>query len=129
MLKKDKEVIVSDQFIDIYKNFNVYNQVERVRNLSSRERYLLIMLCLDKHDNDDNIFLNNIIPFLDNEVSEIYKVINNTKTKDKDLLDLIKETGYQYIETDNIIDSKGNTIREPLNKYEVRNEKIDLFLK
>lgn len=41
---KDKKVVISDLFIDIYKNFNVVNQVDRMKELSKKELYLLLLM-------------------------------------------------------------------------------------
>ena len=37
----EKKVIVSEDFVNIYKNFNVINQVENMKSLTERELYLL----------------------------------------------------------------------------------------
>jgi hypothetical protein len=42
-------------------------------------------------------------------------------------LALIEETGDKYIETDDVVDSEGNKLREPYTKQEVREAKIDIL--
>lgn len=124
--KETPKLIVSDEFIEIYKNFNVYDQIEKVNELSDRERYLLLILCLDKHDDDNPIVLYNYKPFKE-EVKEIYIVQDNQETTNQVLLDLIKETDHKHIESDCIIDTNGNVVPDPFDKHEVRDKKIDII--
>jgi hypothetical protein len=58
---------------------------------------------------------------------EIYDIQDDKETTNKVLLTLIEETGDKYIETDNVVDSEGNKLREPYNKQEVRDAKIDIL--
>ena len=124
--KEKLKLIVSDDFIEIYRNFNVCTQIEKVNELSDRERYLLLILCLDKHDDDNPIELYNYKPFKE-EIKEIYIVQDNQETTNQVLLDLIKETDHKHIESDCIIDTNGNVVPDPFDKNEVRDKKIDII--
>lgn len=124
--KEENPLIVSDEFLDIYRNFNVCDQIENIKQLTERERYLLLILCLDKHDDENVITRYNFKPFRE-EIKEIYVIQDNQKTKNQVLLDLIKETNHKNIESDYIRDKDGNEVPEPFNKDEVRDKKIDII--
>lgn len=124
--KEETKFVVSDNLIDIYKNFIVSDQIEKINQLSEKERYLLLVICLDKHDDADVIARYNYKPFR-KEIQEIYEVQDNKETKVQVLLELIKETNHKHIESDNIVDSNGDKLPEPFNKNEVRDKKIDLI--
>jgi len=126
MKEEVKDIIVSDTFMEVYKNFNVYDQVERMKQLEPRELYLLLTLCLDKHDDDNVIVKHNLLPFR-SEVLDIYDIQDDKDPGNKILSDLIIETDDKYIETENIKDSKGNSVMDPFTLEEVRDKKIDII--
>jgi len=43
------------------------------------------------------------------------------------ILSLIEKTGSDTVDTSVLVDSKGNELREPLNKAEVRDAKINMI--
>src|ERR1035437_4846006 len=104
---EEKKLIVSDLFVDIYRNFNVVTQVDRMRQLSKKELFLLLTLCLDKHMDEDPVVMFNFKEFK-SESTILYEVQDDKISEDADILELIKESGDKYIETDNIVDSKGS---------------------
>ena len=122
----DKKIVVSDIFLDIYTNFNVCSQVEKMKNLTKKELYLLIILALDKHDDNDPVVLHNFLPF---EIigDDIFEIQEDKGVVNDDLKQLIDETGDKYISTKNVIDSKGKALPEPLSKVEVRDAKINII--
>jgi len=124
--EKENKIVVSDLFKEIYLNFNVSSQVDNMKRLEKRELYLLLTYALDKHSDEDPVNIHNFQPFKD-EVMEIYDIQDDKETTNEILLSLIKETGDKYIETDYIVDSNGEKLREPYNKQEVREAKIDLL--
>jgi Fe-S-cluster formation regulator IscX/YfhJ len=99
-------------------------QEEVIRNLSEKEIYLLLTFALDKHSDEDPVVIANFLPFR-KEVMEIYKVQDDCETLNETLLMLIEETNDKYIDTDCIVDSKGESIRNPYDKQEVRDAKIN----
>lgn len=123
---KIKKVVVSDLFMDCYKHFNVYSQVERMNELSERELYLLLILCLDKHDDENTVVKHNFIPF-EKQIMEIFDVQDDKEVTNQVLLDLVKETGDTYIETENIVDDSDNKVGDVFTKEEVRDIRIDLI--
>lgn len=127
MEKETTTFKVSDAFVEAYLNFNVANQEENIRALDKKERALLLLLALDKHSDEDPVVVANFQPF-EKEVMEIYDVQDDKETTNETLLELIAETGDKYIDTDCIVDSKGEKIRAPYDKQEVREAKIDKTL-
>jgi hypothetical protein len=123
---KIKKVVVSDLFMDCYKNFNVYSQVERMNELSQRELYLLLILCLDKHDDENTVVKHNFLPF-EKQIMEIFDVQDDKEVTNEVLLELVKETGDTYIETENIVDGSDNKVGDVFTKEEVRDIRIDLI--
>lgn len=119
---------VSDLFIQIYKNFNAMSQIDNIRELSKRELYLLITLAIDKFSDSDPVAKHNLLPFKD-EAMEIYEINDDVNTKNPVLISLINETGDKYIETDYIVDKRGDQLPEPLTKDEVRDVKINNIMK
>ena len=122
----DKKIVVSDLFVDIYTNFNVCSQVERMKTLTKKELYLLIILALDKQDDNDPVVLHNFLAFEDIG-DDIFEIQEDRGFVNDDLKQLIEETGDKYITTKNVIDSKGNQLPEPLSKVEVRDAKINII--
>lgn len=124
--KKTNKVVVTDLFMDCYKHFNVYNQVEKINQLSERELYLLLTLCLDKHDDANLVVKENFASF-EKECMEIFEVQDDKEVTNQVLLDLIKETNDTYIETENIFDSEDNKVCDVFTIEEIRDIRIDLI--
>lgn len=124
--KSNKNINVSNEFVDIFKNFNVINKVEEMKALSKKELYLLLTLCLDKHDDGQPTVVYNFQPFRE-QVMELFEIQDDKETFNPVLQELIKESGDKYIETDNIVDVDGNKLPEPLTKEEVRDAKINII--
>lgn len=122
----NKNLIVSEQFVEIFKNFNVVTQVEEMKKLSKRELYLLLTVCLDKFSDEDPVVNFNFQPF-EKEVMEIFDIQDDKDATDTDLVSLIDESGDKYIETDYIITTNGDKLPEPLTKEEVRDAKINII--
>ena len=122
----NKNLIVYEQFVEIFKNFNVVTQVEEMKKLSKRELYLLLTVCLDKFSDEDPVVNFNFQPF-EKEVMEIFDIQDDKDATDADLISLIDESGDKYIETDYIITNNGDKLPEPLTKEEVRDAKINII--
>lgn len=126
MSEETKQLKVSNEFVDIFKNFNVINKVEEIKALSKKELYLLLTLCLDKHDDENPTVVYNFQPFRE-QVMEIFEIQDDQETLNPVLQELIEESGDKYIETDNIVDIDGDKLPEPLTKEEVRDVKINII--
>lgn len=126
-MNKSENLVVSDLFIEIYKNFNVFNQVQNMKSLSKKELYLLLTVCIDIFSEDDPVVKLNLESFS----TELIDIFNLQDDKDVpfELAEIANETGDKYLETDNIIDSLGNNLPKPLNKQEVRDAKINILNK
>jgi len=124
---KESEILVSDEFVEIFENLNVFDQYDNMMKLNKRDLYLLLTLSLDKYPFDDTISVYNFKKF-EKEVMEIFDIFDDKETTNIDLIKLIEETGDKYIETDNIVDKNGNKMRDPLDKIEVRNKRIGKIL-
>lgn len=117
---------VSDEFVSIYKNFNVLDQVDNMKKLSSKELYLLLTFCLDKHSDEDPVVTHNLLPFRE-ECLMIFD-IQDDKEVDNDIIkELVNITGDKYIDTDVIVDTNGSELPGPLTKDEVRDAKINII--
>jgi len=126
MSEEAKNVTVSDLFVKIYENFNVVDQIENMKKLSEEELYLLITYVFDRHSDEDPIVIHNLTPFKD-KAMEIYEIQDDKDTQNPILLQLIEKTGDKYIETDYVVDKNGKKLKDPLNKEEVRDAKIDII--
>jgi hypothetical protein len=128
-MKTENKLVVSDLFVDIYTNLNVCSQIEKMNQLDKEELFLLIILALDKHSDEDPSVVFNLQPF-EEEAMIIYDEISpegENKTKNPHILSLIEKTGSDTIDTSVLVDKDGNALREPLNKAEVRDVKINMI--
>lgn len=121
-MEQDKK-IVSNEFVDIFRNFNVVDKIGEMKLLSKRELYLLLTVCFDKHDEDQSTVIHNFLEFKD-YIMEINDLFENNKTDNPILIEL-SEGG--YIETDNIVDENGNGLPTPLTKEEIRDVRINII--
>jgi hypothetical protein len=60
---EEKTLKVSDLFVEIYTNLNVCSQLENMAKLSKKELYLLLIVALDKHSDDDPVVLHNLLMY------------------------------------------------------------------
>jgi formylmethanofuran dehydrogenase subunit E-like metal-binding protein len=58
---------------------------------------------------------------------EIFDVQDDKEVTNQVLLELVKETGDTYIETENIVDASDNKVGDVFTKEEVRDIRIDLI--
>lgn len=117
---------VSNEFVDIFSNFNVVSQVEKMKKLSKKELYLLLTVCLDKFSDEDPVVKYNLLPFKD-ECMVIFDIQDDKEATDPILIELIQESGDKYIETDNIVYNDDQSLPAPLTKEEVRDAKINII--
>jgi hypothetical protein len=91
--------------------------------LDRRELYLLLMLCVDNHDDNNTIVLKNFSEFKE-ELNEILDLQENEETTNEFLLALTLETCDTAIDINNIVSVDGNKIKAPFTKEEIRDIKI-----
>ena len=137
MNKEEKKIVVSDEFVSIYTNFNVMDQSSELVKLNRRELYLLLIILIDNMPENDDCFTKvvqyNFKPYLNDEIKDIYDVqddkieeIKNRNIENYNILkNLIEDSGYEYIETDNIVDKDGNKLPDVRTVDEIRDVKID----
>ncbi len=123
-----KKIVVSEIFVEIYMNFNVTDQIEQIRRLDKREMYLLLIYVIDRHDENDPVVVKNLNAF-ESEMIELVSIQEDKPSANETIQDLICETGNRYIETDYIVDRNGRKLKSPLNKQQVRQEKIKRITK
>ena len=130
-IKKDKYITqlieVSDDFFNCYNNFNVFSQVEKMKTLSKKDLYLLLSVCLDRHEYmKDPIVKNNLLAFKD-EMRDILAIHDGKKTNIPEIQELIDETG------DNInttrLGKNGSGLPDPKTRSEIRELKLDQIIK
>ena len=121
-----KNINVSKDFVDIYTNFNVVTQVEKMKQLTKRELYLLLTVCLDKFSDEDPVVKYNLLPFKE-EIMSIFDIQDDKDATDSILIDLIAESGDKYIETDYIVYNDDQKLPDPLTKDQVRDAKINII--
>lgn len=126
MKEDQKTITVSEQFLEIYNNFNVTDKVSEMKALGRKELYLLLTLCWDVFDEGDPVVIHNFLPFKQ-ECIEIFKLQDTGKTEVTELLELVDETGDEYIETDIIRDSYGIKLPPAKTKEEIRDAKLNLI--
>jgi hypothetical protein len=122
--KKNKKVQVSSEFIKCYEHFNVFDVISDIKKLDKRELYLLLMLCVDNHDDNNTIVLQNFSEFKE-ELNEILDLQENEETTNEFLLALTLETCDTAIDIENIVCVDGGNIKAPFTKDEIRDIKID----
>lgn len=122
MEKETNTYPVSDLLIDIYKQFNVCDQRDRMLQLSEKEKYFLFICVVDNHDEEDPIVLQNLSGFSDEIVDDTLSFQETEETKNLFLLEISKETDSAYIDT-----TKSN-IPTPFTKDEVRELKLNNIL-
>jgi hypothetical protein len=122
----EKELIVSDEFINIYKNFNVIDQIENMKKLSRKELFLLLIFSLDKHSDEDPVVIHNLLPFKE-ECMLIFDLQDDKGVDNEYIKELVELTHDEYISTDILRDANGNKLPEPLTKEEVRDAKINII--
>jgi len=123
----EKKLQVSDLFVEIYTNLNVCSQLENMEKLSKKELYLLLILALDKHNDEDPVVLHNLLPWKDTAL-QIFELQDDKETSIKELEELVEETGDKYIDVTVLVDVNGNSLRDPLTKEEVRDAKINITI-
>ena len=124
---EQKKIAVTNEFIEIYQNFNVSSQIDKMNNLSKKELYLLLLLCIDNHSEEDPVCINNYKPFT-SEITEVLDLQDDKNTSNLILIELVTETDDKYIDVDLLVDSSGNKLPDPLEKEEVRDVKIHTIL-
>lgn len=121
MFEKDT-IKVSQKFIEIYRNFNVSDQREKMNELSKEELYLLLDSCIDRHDEADTTVTLNFSPFY-NELKEILKIQSGEEVDNDILSKLQKDTDYRL--SSNRVSESGEELPSIYTRDEVRDLKLN----
>ena len=119
---KESSITVSELFLEIYRNFNVSNQIDKMKLITKEELYLLLDACIDRHDEDDVTVQLNFSPFVE-EIKEILKIHSGEDADDKvlkNLQDKISKTLICELKT-----QSGEDLPDPYTKEEVRDLKLN----
>jgi len=98
MDKQSTLISVSELFLDIFRLFNVSDQRERMKQLTKKELYFLLISAMDNHNEDDPVVITNFSDF-ELEINEILEFQESEKTTNEYLLELVKETDDSWIST------------------------------
>ena len=114
-----KKLNISPEFIEIFRLFNVSDQRDKMKSLDRKELYYLLLCCMDNHNEDDPTVIVNYSDF-ELEINEILEFQESEKTTNQYLLELVTETGDEWVST---------TVSEPelptpYTKEEVRDLKL-----
>jgi hypothetical protein len=121
MYEKDT-IKVSQKFIEIYRNFNVSDQREKMNELSKEELYLLLDSCVDNHDEDDTTVTLNFSPF-HNELKDILKIQSGDEVDNNILKELQKSTDFR-LSSDRVSES-GDKLPSTYTRDQVRELKLN----
>lgn len=120
-MTNNDSIKVSHNFIEIYRNFNVSDQREKMNELSKEELYLLLDTCIDNHDDEDSTVQLNFSPFM-NELKEILN-LQSGEVSNSILEDLQNKAG---LKISNIrISENGDNLPDPYTREQVRDLKIN----
>ena len=87
---------ISKEFTECYQYFNVYDMTEKVKSLTDKEKYLLLICTLDEHNDEDPIVLNNYREF-EEELQNILDLHEGEEVKTEVLKTLSKKFGDKHI--------------------------------
>ena len=110
----------SELLIDIFKMFNVIDQRDRMKLLSKKDLYYLLLCCIDKHDEEQSTVISNFKDF-ELEIDEITSLQKSQETTNPFLLELLEETDSTWIE---VVDNLPN----PYTVDEIRELKLNNLL-
>lgn len=128
-MSEELKVTVSNEFIKIYRNFNVVSQfyiINKLKENNEIEFYLLMIKVLDSHQEDDKIVQLNLLPFED-QIMEIYEMQDDKEVNNDSLKELSKLTSNVYVDTSCLVDLNGDSLPNPYTKSEIRDLKIDII--
>jgi hypothetical protein len=115
--------IANETFIEIYRNFNVSNQIDKVKTLTRKQQYILLNLCIEKHNEDDLQVIENLSSFVE-EVKSLQHLFKNYGEPEDPFLNELSMKYGKYLNI-SIEDIHGNELPEPYSREEVRELKLN----
>ena len=113
----------NETFIEIYRNFNVCNQIDKVKTMDRKEKYILLNLCIEKHNEDDLQVIENLSSFVE-EVTSLQNLFKNDSNQEDPLLNELSMKYGRYLNIP-IEDIHGNELPDPYSREEVRELKLN----
>jgi hypothetical protein len=110
-------MIVSDLFVDIYTNFNVCSQVNKIKNLRRPERLLILMSAVDFDINNEFVSYN--FRNFKNEIEILKQLYLHRNPQDYDLLSVLRKEKNRYDRIATLHDKNGNKLI-PLTEEEAK---------
>lgn len=101
---------VSDLFVDIFLNFNVVSQTEKIKKLNREERLILLVLSADVFSENNNTVIQNFEPFKE-ELILINDSLEKEDIEDQELKTAISVDIFK-------LQNNGERIPEPLSEEE-----------
>lgn len=121
----EKTIIVSDEFVEIYKKFNVVKQTQELKKLSRKELFLILIVAIDSFSEENNSVIENFRDW-GSELQMIGDYLEDRICLDKTLIALGDETGEKYIDISSIRDRSGNKLPNPLSEEEALHMRRDI---
>ena len=124
-MDKNKYITVSDNFVEIYKMFNVIKQTENLNKLSRKELMLMLVLAIDSFSDENPAVIENFKEFKP-ELELIFDLQQDKECTDSDLLQLAKDTDEKYIDTSKIRDNSDQDLPVALTDAEALQMRRDI---
>jgi len=121
MYEKDT-ITISEKFLEIYRNFNVSDQRDKMKQLSKEELYLLLDTCVDEHDEDDPTVTLNFSSY-STELNEILKIQSGDDVDNQVLKNLQEKTDFRLSSTRVL--KNGDKLPATYTRDEVRDLKLN----
>ena len=114
-----KRIVVSDKFIEIYKNFNVVPQISKMMELSREELLLMLVVTFRVYDYNDVVMTT--YKHYEKDLSYIDSVMFDSKLTDPEKIKMREIILENYLETDKIFDKFDNLLPEATTEEEAIN--------
>ena len=75
-MNKEVRKFLSVEMLDIYKNFNVSNQVEKILRLSKEDMLIILAVCINNHSPNDITVISNTSNFK-SDIEELLIFVQN----------------------------------------------------
>jgi hypothetical protein len=113
------KVIVSNKFIEIYKNFNVVSQIKQMEELSREELLLLLIITFRTYEFTD--LVTKTYKYFEDELLYIDSCLFDYKLKDPDKLKMREVISDRYLDSEKIFDEQDNPLPPPTTEEDAKN--------
>lgn len=119
-------IIVTDKFMEIYQNFNVVPQIEKMLELSRDELLLLLIVTFRTYNYTDVVM--KTFKYFEVELNYIDSVMFDSKITDPGKLKMREIILEKYLDIDSIYDSNENPLPRSTSEEEAINIRRSLNL-